>query len=385
MQLVKNTLKTELPEAWQTRIAKILHLVAVPLVLWMFFTWFFGVRQGLLWLVGIGFGCALALPKFGFTTGWRVFILKRDAKGLQAQLILLALLSFLSYFVFLSNEHFQGAIAPINFGLIFGAFVFGACMQLADGCGSGTLYKAGVGNGYSLLILPFFIFGAFFGTLHVDFWHSIGSIAPEQDLKKNLGDQYLLVQLGILLGLFVVVSLLGRGVKSSNWKDAKIFWAAGLLALLALLNLALVGQPWGVVYGLGLWGAKFFSWFGFPVTDFAYWQQDYNRYALEHSLLLDNTSMTNLGLIYGAFCVGLQRPTAQNPANPAKKPHFQSILKIVAIGLILGYSSRLAYGCNIGALVGGISSGSLHAWVWFVCAFLGSGCLLKYRSFRGKA
>jgi hypothetical protein len=40
--------------------------------------------------------------------------------------------------------------------------------------------------------------------------------------------------------------------------------------------------------------------------------------------------------------------------------------------LLLGYGARLAFGCNIGALLGGISSGSLHGWLWLVAAFCGS-------------
>ena len=44
----------------------------------------------------------------------------------------------------------------------------------------------------------------------------------------------------------------------------------------------------------------------------------------------------------------------------------------VAAGLVLGYSARLAFGCNVGAFFSGISTGSLHGWVWFACAFAGS-------------
>jgi hypothetical protein len=38
----------------------------------------------------------------------------------------------------------------------------------------------------------------------------------------------------------------------------------------------------------------------------------------------------------------------------------------------MGYSARLAYGCNVGAYLGGVASGSIHGWVWFAFAFLGS-------------
>jgi len=40
--------------------------------------------------------------------------------------------------------------------------------------------------------------------------------------------------------------------------------------------------------------------------------------------------------------------------------------------LLMGYASRLAYGCNVGAFFSGISTGSLHGWVWFIAAFAGS-------------
>jgi uncharacterized membrane protein YedE/YeeE len=41
-------------------------------------------------------------------------------------------------------------------------------------------------------------------------------------------------------------------------------------------------------------------------------------------------------------------------------------------GLLLGYGARLAFGCNIGALLAGISSGSLHGWLWLVSGFAGN-------------
>jgi hypothetical protein len=41
-------------------------------------------------------------------------------------------------------------------------------------------------------------------------------------------------------------------------------------------------------------------------------------------------------------------------------------------GLMMGYGARLAFGCNIGALLGGLTSGSLHGLGWLVFGFLGS-------------
>ncbi|MEL6211807.1 MAG: YeeE/YedE thiosulfate transporter family protein, partial [Pseudomonadota bacterium] len=41
-------------------------------------------------------------------------------------------------------------------------------------------------------------------------------------------------------------------------------------------------------------------------------------------------------------------------------------------GLLMGYGARLAYGCNIGAYLGGIVSGSAHGVWWLFWGFIGS-------------
>jgi hypothetical protein len=38
----------------------------------------------------------------------------------------------------------------------------------------------------------------------------------------------------------------------------------------------------------------------------------------------------------------------------------------------MGYGARLAFGCNIGGLLAGISSGSLHGWLWLLAGFCGT-------------
>jgi uncharacterized membrane protein YedE/YeeE len=52
-------------------------------------------------------------------------------------------------------------------------------------------------------------------------------------------------------------------------------------------------------------------------------------------------------------------------------------------GLMLGYGARLAYGCNIGAYFSGISSSSLHGWIWLAMALLGTAVGVKLRPWFG--
>ena len=104
------------------------HLYAslmMGLVLALIMTWYFGFRQSLLWLIGIGYGLILNGAKFGFTTGWRQFIQSGKTDGINAQLFLLATLIPLSSLVLHLFPHIQAAVAPITISMLLGAFVFG--------------------------------------------------------------------------------------------------------------------------------------------------------------------------------------------------------------------------------------------------------------------
>jgi uncharacterized membrane protein YedE/YeeE len=56
-----------------------------------------------------------------------------------------------------------------------------------------------------------------------------------------------------------------------------------------------------------------------------------------------------------------------------------SWLVVLVAGLALGYSSRLAFGCNVGAFFSGIATGSLHGWFWFPSALLGAALGIRLR------
>ncbi|HCP28578.1 MAG TPA: hypothetical protein DIT96_02915, partial [Pseudomonas sp.] len=71
---------------------------------------------------------------------------------------------------------------------------------------------------------------------------------------------------------------------------------------------------------------------------------------------------------------------------PSLKVPLPSLIAAVIGGLLLGYGSRLAYGCNIGAYFSGIASGSLHGWLWLIAAYMGNvvGVRLRPAFFAGE-
>jgi uncharacterized membrane protein YedE/YeeE len=350
-----------------------LCLIAFALV---FFTFYLaGPRSAFLLLVGLGFGLVLEGFRFGFAGPWRLAIKERDGRGLLAQLAAIGLTAVVAFPLLAANpDELTGAYAPIGIAMLAGAFVFGVAMQLVMGCGSGTLVNAGSGNLVSLVALSGFVFGSFLGSLHLGWWTNFGTLPllTMQDVFGPGGGMWAtLLGLALLAGLALAWSEQGK-----RKPPPRLLLAAALLAMLATLNLVIAGQSWGVVYGLGLWGAKLAQAGGVDVAATAFWSNAAHAGRLQQSILTDVTSMTNIGLVAGAFLVMRWRRSI-DPQVANLQP--VSWLVVIVAGLVLGYSSRIAFGCNVGAFFSGISTGSLHGWAWFVAAFGGSAIGIHLR------
>jgi uncharacterized membrane protein YedE/YeeE len=330
------------------------------------------IRQAVLFLVGIGMGAALAGARFGFTTGWRQLLEQRDPRGVTGQLVLLALASVLCLPLLSKYSELTAALGPPSVSLLIGAFVFGLTMQIADGCGSGTLYKAGLGIPLNMGILPLFAFGSFLGSVHVGDWLKLGQLEPIGLVSVFGGTQALLITLaGLVVAGLLVRAWVGPG---RTWWDRKWLVGAVTLAVLAALNLVIAGQPWGVVYGFGLWAAKIVNAAGlFDPAANAFWSQAGNAQRLTESVLMDITSITNIGILGGALWISARVTTAAQPLTTQ-----QWVVGLIA-GFLMGYSSRLAFGCNIGAMLSGISTGSVHGWIWVPLALMGTMIGIRVR------
>jgi len=334
-----------------------------------------GARFGLLLLIGLGFGITLEGLRFGFAGPWRAMIVRREPAGLLAQLLSIGLVAIVAIPLITENgTELIGAHAPVGFAMIGGAFVFGAAMQVVLGCGSGTLVNAGSGNPVGVLALPFFAIGSFLGASHLTWWTDLGT-APIIVLDGYDGAAMTLAGLAAVAAVLLLLAAPG-----SRKVPPRLWVAAGLIAALALANLVVAGQPWGVVYGLGLWAAKGAQAIGVDLTASLFWSAPGNVDRVRETILTDVTSLTNIGIIGGAFLVAAWRHGFTQPI-PDLPP--RAWVATVVAGLLLGYSSRLAFGCNVGAFFSGVSTGSLHGWVWFVAAFLGSWWGVKLRPMLG--
>jgi len=353
----------------------------------------YGPAHGALFLVGGALGISLYHAAFGFTSAWRVFIAEGRGRGLRVQMVLLAL-TVLLFFPFLASgtlfgNEVRGLVSPAGTGVIVGAFMFGIGMQLGGGCASGTLFTAGGGNARMLVTLFFFIVGSVLATIHFDWWASLPSLPPTS-----------LVSLGAVPGILLSLAIFGAIAAITVFVEKKrngaleqappapreglarylrgpwpLVAGAVALAILNFATLALAGRPWGITSAFALWGAKGAQLIGVDPTAWAYWQTPANAKALAESVFADITSVMDFGIIAGAMlAAALAGKFAPNLNIPLR-----SILAAVVGGLLLGYGARIAYGCNIGAYFSGISSGSLHGYLWAVAAFAGNILGVKLR------
>ena len=332
-----------------------------------------GLRFGLMILIGLGFGATLEGFRFGFAGPWRAMITKRDPAGIWAQLLAIGMVAIFAIPLIENySSEITGAAAPIGYAMVLGAFVFGAAMQVVLGCGSGTLVNAGSGNIVALIALPFFALGSFLGAYHLFWWTDLGVLT----IKKFEG--WGGVSITLFMICFVAIALWWKAEPQFRRIPKRLIFAALIVSFLALANLIVAGQPWGVVYGLGLWVAKSAHYSAIDLSGSVFWAAPASLERINASVLTDYTSLTNIGIVMGAFLVAFWRGGL---SQPVPKLRIRAWVWAAIAGLLMGYASRLAFGCNVGAFFSGISTGSLHGWVWFIAAFIGSyvGILLRPR------
>ncbi|MDT8436322.1 MAG: YeeE/YedE family protein [Gemmatimonadota bacterium] len=351
-----------------------------------------GPGSTLLLLIGTALGVALLATGFGFTSGYRYAILRRDVTHVQAQLLMLALATVLFAPVLAAGggtlRPVTGAFAPSGLQVLAGAFLFGIGMQLGDGCGSGTLYGAGGGSVRNMITLIAFCAGAFGATFHLGWWATLPSLGTVS-LPARLGPGlFVVAQLAFLALLaFAAGRWARRGAgpyapagparRAAAWirRHPRLATGAALLALLNFATLLAAGHPWTITWAFSLWGAKTAAALGWDPSASVFWSAGFPAAALAAPVAADTTSVMDVGILLGAFAAAAWR----GRFRPSSRIGWRPLGGAVAAGLLLGYGARVAFGCNIGAFFSGVASGSLHGWLWILAALPGTWLGVRLR------
>ncbi|MBT7944180.1 MAG: YeeE/YedE family protein [Alphaproteobacteria bacterium] len=347
--------------------------------------------RALLFMIGLAMGIALYHASFGFSGAYRNLLTKRDMTGVAAQIVMLIAAILLFAPILAQGNAFghgvTGSIAPVGLSMGFGAFLFGIGMQLGSGCASGVLYTAGGGNVRTLLVLVFFCFGAFWGSLDIGWWQTLPGIGSVS-LAKELGWEIALpLQIGALILIFFGLRLSGWSMRPiTEWPNGlswssvlkgpwPLFISALLLALLNWATLLVAGHAWSITWAFTLWGAKIAALSGWDPATSGFWSGGFQQAALARSILGDTTSVMNIAVLLGALLAASIAGSFYKRLPPSPGP----LVAAVVAGLLMGYGARLSYGCNIGAFFSGVASSSLHGWVWILCALPGNAVGIALR------
>lgn len=339
-----------------------------------------GNRLALAGVIGAVAGFSLYHASFGFTAAWRRLVTERRGAGLRAQFILILLTAAVSFPLLAYGGAWGlqvgGFVFPFGLSAALGAFMFGLGMQLGGGCGSGTLFTAGGGSTRMMITLAAFILGSLVATAHLSWWNTLPSVKGIS-LISEFGAVGAFALTAVVLGAIALVSIVlekrahgdlqpARQTESLLHGPWSMLLGALMIAGVSIATFLVLGRPWGITSGFALWGAKIAHAVGYPVESWDYWK--WQTAAIERTVFADATSVMNFAIMAGAMAAA----ALASKYRPSLAIDLTGVLTAVVGGLLMGYGARLAFGCNIGAYLGGIVSGSLHGWAWFLFAFIGS-------------
>lgn len=358
-----------------------------------------GAKPGTLLLLGIALGFALFHSRFGFTSAWRQLVAVGNGTGLRAHTLLLGTTATLFALIIGSGTGLFGSVpgpsaGPLGIGLLVGAFLFAIGMQLGGACASGTLFAVGSGQSTIVLTLFGFIVGSTLAAWQFGLWNDLPALDPVL-LSDHVG---WFGSWAVTIAVLAVIWFVARAVQNRRTpppvgtppsargalaRAVRGSWplavGALVLAVLGAGVLLVSGGAWGVTSAFALWGAKAVGALGGSPEAWEFYRQPGSAAQLSGPVLADKNSLTDIGIMVGAAVAAAAGGVwTLHRAVPGR-----TAVAAVLGGILMGIGARMAGGCNIGAYLAGIASGSLHGWVWGAVAILGTWAGLRLRPLFG--
>ncbi len=374
-------------------------------------------------LVGTTLGYALSRGSVGFTSSITRMYSHGSTKLFRSLLLMFGLTSIMMAVVIygVGNENLDLWINPINSGLIFGGLIFGFGVVFSKCCVTGALFGApnnitrtlivifsiGLGvlagfpfqmsyqmnfvnitwiatDGYNGVYLPYLfgnndtgIFYSLLLTLVLIACISVVALKYET-FRKNKGT-YRVVDVEENQDKLVKENLDGSDIFSM--KNYEIFfvkpWSREativvVTACFVIMTLAF-GSGWSASTPYGLWVGKILMLFGVSSESLAN-HTNLGGVFFTQSIFADGISVQNIGIVLGALCNLL----LAGKFSPEFKLSGREIFYSVTGGFLVGFATRLANGCNVGAMYTPIANFSLSGWIFLVTMIVGAiiGCKL---------
>ncbi len=339
--------------------------------------------------LGAALGAVLQRSRFCFYCNFRDLIEKREAGGVIAILVALAVgaIGYTTIFgAWLPTPALErlpptAHIGPVSITLVIASFAFGIGMAVSGSCLSAHFYRLAEGS----VISPFAIVGAFVG-FGIGFltWNPL-FLAMTSNAFIFWFPNHLGYAGGLLTTLVPVAALAALAIwwsrpktveapapltlgEASNivfvqrWPPVIAGTLVGIIATLAYFRVA----PLGVTAELGsIARTAGTSWNLVPSTLFGLDGLRGCATVIKEALL-SNNGLFVIGIIAASFITSL----LANQFKPRRLTGID-VVRGLGGGLLLGWGAMTALGCTVGVLLSGIQAGSLSGWVFLLAMSFG--------------
>lgn len=383
-------------------------------------------------LIGTGLGYTLSRAYTGFAGSvYRAY--KTGSTKLMRTMTFMFFITGLLMAAFLFGSDpasYNLWINPINMGLIVGAFLFGFGMSFSECCATGVLTIFPSALPKAIITLFFFGVGVFLGfpiqrtaSWVNDSWFSTevgrklagGVFLPDLFKGDGFGGYLGAILLMALFSGIVVylcylyekqrietntytgvpLEIMQDQLKPMDVKTFKLFSAqtyehlfvkpwtlregAVGLALLFMLLMGVTKAGWGASTPYGIWVGKLFMLFGMSpesIANFTHMSAD----TFTLPFFKHGASVQNFGIIVGALIYLLTAGQFAQAFKSGLRMKKKEAAVFALGGICMGFGTRLANGCNVGALYSPIANLSLSGWIFLVFMVIGGILSCKIRS-----
>lgn len=377
------------------RIAPLLSLTIIAaLIFWgiSLYSGQEGRALGFSLLAGTAFGIVIQRGRFCFLCNFRDLVEKREAGGVIAILVALAVGTILYQVVMSSWAPVPQAgrlppgahIGPVGWVLALGAATFGFGAALSGSCLSAHFYRLGEGAFGSIIALLGAGIGFILGFI---IWNGLYTLTVFDDqplwLPHYLGYAGSTLLSLIVIGILIVISLaFAKRLTSTQQEviDAPLSQAIHTVFIkrwppvITGTLVAIIGafayfrvQPLGVTQE---WGSLFrTAGFNAGLVPETLLGLDTARGCISaiKTALLSNNGLFVFGMILASFASAL---TAKQ-FTPSWPDARGGVLRFIG-GILLGWGGMTALGCTIGVLLSGIQAGAVSGWVFLLFCALGT-------------
>ncbi|NCC78448.1 MAG: YeeE/YedE family protein [Clostridia bacterium] len=374
-------------------------------------------------VVGAGLGYALSRAYTGFAGSVNRACRTGSTKLMRTLMFLFFISSVVTAALLFKGDvtTFGLWINPINLGLILGGLLFGFGMSFSSCCASGVLTDLITGLPRALITLIFFGMGVFLGfpiqnsaAFVKESWFTSvtgesfknGVFLPDLFQWDGLGGYLGAVALTGVFALIVIyfsyrfeqkrkkennyqgvmMEKLQDEVVPFDTKDYALFseatydrmfirpWTllqgAVAITLLFMLLMGVTKSGWGASTPYGLWFGKILMIFGVSAESLA----EYAKMKPDGFItpfFQNGVSVQNFGILMGTLIYLLTAGKFRVTFMSEMKITVKEVLLFAMGGLAMGIGTRLANGCNVGALYTPIANFSLSGWIFLIVMVIG--------------